>query len=141
MANSPTVEQLITRTARRSRLALPALQLYLDAALQANFPEAHIDALKQLVAEMEALTKLEKVEFNLPPRKPGPVPASRAKTKDFTRAIFESVAPKKPRKKKTVVPKVIAKIIAKDFTSVRQLEVEDVASVNEAGEVVIFDFM
>jgi len=141
MPNSPTVEQLITRTARRSRLALPSLQRYLVAAQQANFPEQHIEALTQIIAEMEKLATLEKVEFELPPRKPGPVPASRAKTTDFTRAIFESVAPKKPRKKKTDVPKVIAKITAKDFTPVRQLEAGEATSFNESGEVVKFDFM
>ena len=141
MPNSPTVKQLITRTARRSRLALPSLLRYLDAALQANFPEAHIEALKQLVAEMEKLATLENAEYDLPPRKPGPVPASRPRTTDFTRHIFESVAPKKPRKKKTDVPKVIAKIIAQDFTPVRQLEAAEAASFNENGEVVKFDFM
>lgn len=140
MANSPTAEQLITRTARRSRLALPTLERYLVAAQQANFPEAHIEALTQLVAEMEALTKLEGAEFELPARKPGPVPAFRAKTTDYTRAIFESVAPKKPRKK-TNVPKVIAKIVAKDFTPVRQLEAEEAAAFTSEGQLVTFDFM
>lgn len=141
MANNPTAEQLITRTARRSRLALPTLERYLVAAQQANFPEAHIEALTQLVAEMEALTKLEGVEFELPARRPGPVPASRAKTTDYTRAIFESVAPKKPRKKKTDVPKVIAKIVAKDFAPVRQLEAEEAAAFTSEGQLVTFDFM
>lgn len=139
MANSPTVKQLITRTARRSRRALPTLNLYLEAAKQASFPDAHIEALEQLIAEMSALMKIEHAEFEVPERRPGPVPASRPKTTDFTRHIFESVVPKKPRKKKTDVPKVIAKIIAKDFTDVRQLEAAEAISVNEDGEAVIFN--
>jgi hypothetical protein len=146
MPTTYTVQQLVTRSARRSRKALPALLLYLKAAEQANYPDAHIDALKHLVAEMEAIATLEDAEFDIPKREAGRPPTGTARVKDFTRSIFLSVAPKKQRKVKARIPKVIARVIAKDFTEEHRLAEEAAASIpaevgfNAEGQVVTFDF-
>lgn len=141
MANAPTADTLITRAARRSRKALPSLELYLSAAVQAHFPDEHIEVVTQLIEEMKALVPLECEKFELPKRIPGPVPAHRAKTSDYTRAIFLAAVPKKPRKKRSVIPKVIAKITMEDFTQKRQLEASEVVTVTDEGSLITFDLV
>ena len=142
---TPTVTQLVHRTARRARKVLPSLALYLKAAEQANYPAEHLEVIQHLITELKAIESLEEAQFDIPKRNPGRPHLSRPKITDFTAQIFAATVPKKPRKKKAIDPKaVVAKIILKDFTEERIAEeaaagIPDTA-INSDGDVVVFDF-
>lgn len=141
---TPTVTQLVHRTARRARKALPSLALYLKAAEQANFPDEHLEVIQHLITELKAIESLEEAQFDIPKRSSGRPHLSRPRLTDFTAQIFLATVPKKPRKKKAIDPKaVVAKIILKDFTEERKAENalagHPDAAINSDGDVVVFD--